>query len=199
MDEFAMEIPGRFVRRYRGALTIRKPPAGPELRLVIAMPLEELVAPSVMAESGGSHEEAQRAMAVVVRSFLLASKGRHGDGFDVCDTSHCAVFRGLDDEVELNRTRRLLAASSRVALTYKGQPVKAYFHAVGGGKTHTPEQVWGRKESFPYRSVICGYCRKARHYRWSAVISSNDMVRALALDPGGGWEVDAPINGQVEI
>ena len=128
--------------------------------------------------------EAQRAMGTVVRSFVLASIGRHAsEGFDVCDTTHCAVYRGLDGGQALDDLRRNLAPTAGIILSHEGWPVRAFFHSTCGGKTHTPEQVWGNTAAYPYKPVTCPYCKGAKHYRWSNRIEKADIARALSIPP----------------
>lgn len=200
VSDVTVEIPGRISRRYRGTLLVRPSGEGSEIQLVLTVGIEELVAASVMSEMGGGFpDEARRAQGVAIRSFLRASTRRHGAGFDVCDTSHCAVFRGLDNERVLQDIKRILAPSKGEVLVYEGRPVKAYFSAVCGGRTRTPEQVWGRAEKYPYRSLTCNYCSEARHYRWSTHISRDEMARALAITVGRNWDIRATGDERIEI
>ena len=66
---------------------------------VVEMDLEDYVA-RVLAGEGQPRAgaAAQQALAITVRTFAVANRGRHRrEGFDFCDTTHCQVFRTATD------------------------------------------------------------------------------------------------------
>ena len=81
------------------------PQAGPQLRVglarpgggftVVTMPLETYVARVLAGEAArDSRPAALEALAMTIRTFALANSGRHrGEGFDLCDQTHCQVVR----------------------------------------------------------------------------------------------------------
>ena len=199
--EFEVEIPGQIKRRYSGALALWPSGEKSEIVIVITLPLEELVAAGVYSEFGEKAPlEAKRSLAVAVRSFLLASKGRHGnEGYDVCDTTHCLVFRGLEGGQGLDETRRGLKAVEGAIIFYDGKPVQAFFHATCGGMTRAPEEVWGRSVGYPYRRIACPYCGNSLHYRWSSEIGKADLARALSIPEGAAWQLKTTGEGSVSL
>ena len=136
-------LPGRTSRSYRGSLSVRSVEG--ELRFVLALPLERYVAQVVAAESlPGTPEQALRALAVVVRSFVLAQGRRHDDA-EVCDLSHCQLFRGTGVSPELLASARAAASATRgqVLVLSSGRVAEALFHAACGGHTADPAEVLG--------------------------------------------------------
>ena len=62
---------------------------------MIELDLEDYVA-RVLAGEGEPRagDAAQQALAITVRTFAAANRGRHRrEGYDFCDTTHCQVFR----------------------------------------------------------------------------------------------------------
>ena len=84
---------------YRGAIgfTIN---ANNTFRLVNTLTIDEYAYGVINSEMGYSNPmEALKAQAVVVRSYALTNLGRHGtSGYDVCDSTHCQVYKGYNQE-----------------------------------------------------------------------------------------------------
>jgi stage II sporulation protein D len=140
---WTVAAPGAAPRHYRGRLSVRG--AEDELQLFLEMPLERYVAEVVAGESvPGTPEEALRALAVVVRSFVLAQGPRHTDA-DVCDLAHCQVLRGTGVVSEHRVRARAAAESTRgqVLVLASGAVAETPFHAACGGHTADPRQVLG--------------------------------------------------------
>jgi stage II sporulation protein D len=117
------------------------------------MDRETAVASIVAAESPpGAPMEARKAQAVVARSFLIASRGRH-DGFDFCDTTHCQFLR--EPASPASMARRAQEATANLALTYEGRPIAALYSANCGGRTRTLAEAGWQTEAYPYFAVDC--------------------------------------------
>ncbi|MEZ5364547.1 MAG: SpoIID/LytB domain-containing protein [Bryobacterales bacterium] len=148
-----VRLGGKIERIYPGRLEIT--PEGTELRLVATLPLEAAVAAIVAAEAGASApEEAQKAQAIAVRSFLLAAKGRH-DGYAFCDTTHCHHLTESED-----RSERAAASTAGLCLFYGGRPLEALSMRRCGGITRTLDEVGLRGSGYPYFPVACEPCRR---------------------------------------
>ena len=99
--------------------------------------------------------EALAAQAVAARTYIIRNLGQFEEqGFDICATDQCQVYRGLDSEHPLasqavEETRGLIA-------TYDGEPIQAFYSSTCGGRTEDSENVFG--EAIPYLvSTICHY------------------------------------------
>ena len=106
---------------------------------VSTLSMETYVARVVAGEAmRDSHPAALEALAIAVRTFALANRGRHrADGFDVCDQTHCQVVRASTQATE----SAAQATAGRVLLR-NGAPASIYYTASCGGRTEKPSAVW---------------------------------------------------------
>jgi peptidoglycan hydrolase-like amidase len=147
---FWLSVPGRIRREFRGRLEILSD--GKQLQAIVEMDRETAVASIVAAEMPRAPAEAQKAQAVVARSFLIAGRGRHG-GFDFCDTTHCQFLREPPSEV--NSARRAQQETQGLALVYQGQVLPALYSADCGGRTQSLDDAGWSAEAYPYFAVEC--------------------------------------------
>ena len=86
---------------------------------IAAIPLEVYVARVLAGEAArDSPPAALEALAITIRTFALANRGRHrADGFDLCDQTHCQVLRTATPATE-----RAAAATAGRVLLYQGVP-----------------------------------------------------------------------------
>jgi len=177
--EFALGIPGKIARRYRGTLEIRQ--SAGNLLAVVRMDRETAVASIVAAESTADTPfEALKAQAVATRSYLTASRGRHRD-FDFCDTTHCQFLReppSTDTSVA-----RAVEATRDMILAYESKPFAAMYTRSCAGRTRTPVELGLPAASYPYYSVECKYCR-VHPERWSSRISTEDAATLRSSNEG---------------
>ena len=140
LSEVADVLPGKLRRTVRGELTVSSRPRG-ALNVVLTTEREAVVASVVAAETEARTPEALKALAVVVRTFMLSHPNRHADdGFDFCDTTHCQLYRGESDlaaEVARPAVASAVAATMGEHLVFEGHVVEAYFTASCGGLTAT--------------------------------------------------------------
>jgi stage II sporulation protein D len=118
---------------------------------------------------------ALEALAITVRTFALANRGRHRrDGFDLCDLTHCQVLRPPTPA-----TSAAAAATAGLVLTWHGAPADVYYTASCGGHTERPSAVWPGATDPPYLPVRadsgCG-----GDPRWENEIAAGDLQRALS-------------------
>jgi stage II sporulation protein D len=133
------------------------------------VPLEDYVAAVLPPEIGRAPAAALEAQAVAARSYALARAERHlEDGADLCDGTHCQVFRGLAASTE--DSRRAAAATRGLVLTQKGRVIAAPFHSVCGGRTARPRDVWDDEEIPDLASVEDDACLAAPGSTWSFAI-----------------------------
>ena len=116
------------------------------------IPLEEYVAGSVLAEvSLNRFDPAVAArvaqlQAIVTRTYAVANLDRHArEGFDLCATTHCQLFRPPQKWApEVARLARAAANATRgLVIMYDHQPIQALFHSDCGGHTSAAGVVWG--------------------------------------------------------
>jgi len=140
------------------------------------IPVEAYVAAVLPGEIGGhAPAAALEAQAVAARSYALARRTRHAD---LCDAVHCQVFRGLPAATE--ETRAASRATEGLVLVQNGRIIAAPFHAVCGGKTARPRDVWDDEENPDLMPVEDDACRDAPGYSWSFSIPRRELPHLAA-------------------
>ena len=142
---------------------------------VTNMPIETYVARVLAGEAvRESQPAALEALAITIRTFALANRGRHrADGFDLCDQTHCQVVR-----TATAATERAAQATAGRLLLRDGAPASVYYSASCGGRTQLPSDVWPGAEDPPYLpSKDDDACQGAP--AWTAEIHEMDLLRAL--------------------
>jgi Sporulation protein and related proteins len=78
---------------------------------VTIMPMETYVARVLAGEAVRDSEPAAlEALAITIRTFALANRGRHrADDFDLCDQTHCQVLRAAVEATSAPLRRRRVA------------------------------------------------------------------------------------------
>lgn len=140
---------------YRGKLHINYRKNKAKLTTVNEVMLEDYlygVVPNEMSPSWPI--EALKAQAVAARTFVLHDLKKHAlEGYDVCATTHCQVYRG--QQKEHARTNEAVNTTQGEYLAHNGKAILSLFHAGGGGYTENSENVWGQKE--PYLRGVLDY------------------------------------------
>jgi stage II sporulation protein D len=139
------------------------------------LPLETYVARVLAGEMlRDSQPAALEALAITIRTFALANRGRHrADGFDLCDQTHCQVLRAATPATE----RASVATAGRLLLR-DGVPASIYFSASCGGHTEIPSAVWPGAEDPPFLPAReDDACQGAP--AWTATLEASDLLRAL--------------------
>jgi stage II sporulation protein D len=134
------------------------------------VPLEDYVAAVLPPEIGGrAPAAALEAQAVAARSYAVARAERHAeDGADLCDGTHCQVYTGLGAAISGGSTAGLvLAQGSRV--------IAAPFHAVCGGRTARPRDVWDDEETPDLEPIDDDACLSAPGAAWTFSLARRDV------------------------
>jgi SpoIID/LytB domain protein len=143
---------------------------------IVTLPLETYVARVLTGEAlPGSEPAALEALAIAVRTYTAANRGRHrADGFDLCDQTHCQVMRAATPD-----TDRAAAVTAGQILLFDGAPASIYYSASCGGRTERPSNVWPGADDPPYLPAQdddgCGGSPQ-----WSAELTAGDLQRAFA-------------------
>ena len=148
---FEIVSPKTKYKLFRGTLEISGKSA---LSLVNELPIEDYVRGVLPMEVPQSfHPEAQKALAVAIRTYALTSLGRHKSaGFDVCDTTNCQGFCGASRDAAW--IDKLIDYTRGLVVTYKGKLVHAVYSTDCGGVTQSNEDAGFGRDPWPYlRSV----------------------------------------------
>ncbi len=139
------------------------------------VPLEEYVARVVAGEGAArSAPAALEALAISVRTFAIANRGRHrGDGFDLCDLTHCQVMA-----MATPASRLAASATAGQILTWHGEPASIFYTACCGGQSELPSDVWPRAQNQPFlvrhRDEACRQLPE-----WASEVAASELLRAL--------------------
>lgn len=156
---------------------------------VVALPVETYVQGVVAGEIGALLDSAAalQVQAIVARTYAVANLGRHrANGFDLCDTTHCLVYRPTNTLAAA--ARRAVAAATRSTagrvLVNRGVPIRALFHADCGGATSAAHLVWGGQPQPYLRGVTDAIGTADPHARpWRFAVGRERLRTVLNADP----------------
>lgn len=154
--------------------TIRIGVTQPDGRIVAeTMPLEDYVAAVLSGEGQPkAAPAAQQALAIVIRTFALANRNRHrGEGYDLCDTTHCQVMRPV-----LPAAKAAADATAGRVLLDRGRPAFVFYSAHDGGRPALASEVWpGAVDYAPGEPEdVCG-----DEPGWTVDLTAAEAERAL--------------------
>lgn len=136
---------------YRGELEVKKPASG-NMTVINVLSLEEYLYGVIPAEMGSSSAiplEALKAQAIVSRTYILNSLGKHANsGFDLCPTEHCQVYKGMS--AETSYTNKAVDSTEGEIITYNGEIAQVFFSSSNGGSTEEVKNVWNPNLDLPY-------------------------------------------------
>jgi len=119
-------------------------------------------------------DAAQQALAITARTFALANRNRHrGEGFDLCDTTHCQVLRAATAI-----TRRAAESTSGRVLLHQGQPAFVFYSAWCGGKSELASQVWPGAIDYSYEPALHDDACEDEP-GWESEVRAEEIERAL--------------------
>ncbi len=170
--------PGAFLeldgRPYRGYLEIALN-ASSALTVTDVVNLEDYlrgVVPAELSPEAFPEKEALKAQAIAARTYAVKRRGQfEAEGYDLCATPSCQVYRGVAAERLLSNAA--VAETAGEILTFDGKPVEALYTSTCGGRTENAENVFSQKE--PY--LVSRAC--LLEFRAPVVDSSNDGPLSL--------------------
>ena len=140
------------------------------------------VVPNEMPTSWNA--EALKVQTIAARTFALKNRKRHAsDGYDLCSTTHCQMYKDLDSAVQ--SSDEAIKATFGEVLVYNGVLINAPFHSDSGGRTENASEVWG--EHVPYLVSVDEFDTKT--YPWNKKIPVVEFVKALGKNIGDLQEI----------
>ncbi len=172
---------------YRGGAEILALP-GHGLVIIDRVRIEDYlrgVVPLEMGPRSPDEDAAVWAQAVAARTYALANLDRRDSlGFDVFGSVEDQVYGGVASE-RPEATRAVRATRGRV-LTWESRPIRAYYHADGGGRTARVDEVWNLPDA-PYLRSVRDTAPDGHdwgvadpHHRWEARWTDAELTAALA-------------------
>ncbi|MBM3803901.1 MAG: hypothetical protein FJW26_16485 [Acidimicrobiia bacterium] len=187
---FTLSVPGQIRRSFFGRVEVAVGRDHLLPRIVVAE--EVAVAQILRSEMAECFEpETLKAQAVLVRSYLRSSSGRHAaEGYDFCDTTHCQFLAdNNNNEDEVDRFRQATLDSQGLLLTFLGKPFQPMYTASCGGRTLADFSSTGRPHSgYRYRAVACDFCPKHPLFAWECIVQTENLLRILK-----GIHRDSPV------
>jgi len=143
-------------KRWRGRMLVYVNDRG-LLNLINELPVEEYlrgVVPSEMGPIQYNQVEALKAQAVAARTYTLRNLGEFaGEGYDICATPRCQVYKGV--EVEHSLSDRAVAETAGQVLLFQGRLADTLYSSTCGGHTEDAPVVFPLKQEPYLRGVPC--------------------------------------------
>lgn len=177
---------------YRGDLRIELQDNG-RLRIVNILGLEEYLR-GVVPNEMFADDEAYRVQAIIARTYAMyvrdVERKHHPDGFDICTTGHCQVYRGLDSETPMSD--EAVNATRGLVLTRSGSVIFSAYHTNAGGETVEVDEAWpgSVREKFTYLAQVDSpYDAEARRlpgfewcYEWHRAVKLDTLHARLGAE-----------------
>ncbi len=163
-------------KAYRGGISFFMN-ANNTFKVINILSIDEYAYGVINGEMGYSNPiEALKAQAVVVRSYALTNLGRHEtSGYDLCDSTHCQVYKGYSDENV--KTNLAVNETKDLNIYYENKPVAAFFSKNSGGHTQNVEDVWNAELGY-LRGVKDDY---SPVYKWNAQFTFSELESKLRV------------------
>ncbi|EMO42188.1 SpoIID/LytB domain-containing protein [Leptospira noguchii] len=185
-DSSRLKAPIRFVsqntslefksHKVRGSIHIIPQSQGPALVINI-LPLEEYLLAVVPSEVPYSWPmEALKAQAICARTYAVREiLNKKNTLYDVEATTNSQVYGGIEKEHPF--TTKAVQDTTGVMAVFEENPIQAFFHSNSGGKTETPENIWGGKK-IPYLSTVSSdFDRAGENFYWKEIVSQ-DLINS---------------------
>jgi stage II sporulation protein D len=105
------------------------------------------VVPAELSPEAFPEKEALKAQAIAARTYAAKRRGQfEAEGYDLCATPACQVYRGV--AVERPLSNAAVAETAGEVLTFEGKPVDALYTSTCGGRTENAENVFSQKEPY---------------------------------------------------
>ncbi len=187
--------------RYNGLIRLIDSEHG-SMKVINCIDMEEYIAGVIPYEIGlEAPYEALKAQAVAARSqtiYKILNNRHASEGYDLCKTTHCQVYKGLTKQNE--NTYRAAIETSNEILIYQDKVVDAVFHSCCGGSTEDAKDAWGTNAPYlvhtdDYRSDQSDasennpYCSQGgqyvawyqKAYEWTEKVSKQSLGEKLGI------------------
>ena len=120
---------------------------GGNLTVINVLPVDDYVKGVVPYEMSPSWPvEALAAQAVCARTYAMRETKHRSDGFDVCNTTNCQVYYGVNKATE--QSDRAVEETAGLCLYYNGKLIEAVYSSSNGGASEDAKNVWGGEVAY---------------------------------------------------
>ncbi|MBR3561774.1 MAG: SpoIID/LytB domain-containing protein [Oscillospiraceae bacterium] len=167
--------------RYYGGFEYQRVTGG-NMNVINVVNIEDYTKGCVGWEIGNDKPlEAIKAQAVCARTYAAMQTRHRSQGFDVCSTDDCQVYRGVASANDL--TDRAVDETAGKYLYYNGKYAEAYYYSCNGGASEDAKNVWGNELGYlkgkpdPYEAAVAPRIAK---YNWSTTFTRAEIASKLA-------------------
>ncbi len=172
-------------KQYGGTLTVRGHQDG--LTLIETVSPEQYLL-GLQEVPYSWHMEALKTQAVAARTYLAwtLQRARAGAariyGFDICATSACQVYGGLDlvGGSIGDRWQEAVSATSGEVLLFEGEPALTLYFSTTGGSTSSIEDVYADREPVPYLRGVPSVGETSPFVEWSFDVPAGAMREIIS-------------------
>ncbi|MBI4684271.1 MAG: SpoIID/LytB domain-containing protein [Nitrospirae bacterium] len=159
---------------YKGEIEVWKGQNG--LYIINEVPFEDYVKSVVQSEVGTNWEmEALKVQAVISRTYALYQKNMNGNSFYHLTSSVLhQVYKGNSSDP---RIAYAVEHTEGEILTFNNKPIEALYHSTCGGRTESPEEVFGK--SSPYLKPVESSCEESPYWVWERKIPLSEIEKSL--------------------
>ncbi len=99
--------------------------------------------------------EAFKAQAVIALTWGIFNSDRFKmDKYHLCISTQCQVYK--PPKIKNKKVQKAIKATSNLILTYKNQPINAFYHGSNGGVSATAGESWQMQDYSYFNSIIDG-------------------------------------------
>ncbi len=170
---------------YRGELEVVPEEGTGKFVFVNKVPMEDYLMGVVPAEMPSSwHMEALKSQAVAARTYAVDSiLSAPNSTYHVESTTQSQVYGGIKRETV--RSNQAVRDTTGEILIYQNRPARTFYHSNSGGKTESPEHVWGYTGLNYLVAVESPHCKDASNFEWKISLSRSQMqdkLKSLELE-----------------
>ncbi len=153
-----------------------------KLKVVNEISIDTYVEGVIKGEAGYGYElEYYKVQAVISRTYALHHQKHKKEGFDLCDHTHCQVYKGINDRT--NIAQAVNETSEEVLVDSSLNYINTLFHSNCGGSTVNTDFVWSKKLPC-MESVKDTFCLNSKQAKWKKTLSKNSWVSFLSQQTG---------------
>ncbi len=124
--------------------------------------------------------EALKAQAVIARTWGIFNSDRFNmDKYHLCITTQCQVYK--PPKITNKNVKKAIEATSNLILTYRNQPINAFYHGSNGGLSATSGESWQIQDYSYFNSIIDGSKSLNKIFKLP-IINESDLNNFLDFD-----------------
>jgi len=124
--------------------------------------------------------EALKAQAVIARTWGIFNSNRFNmDKYHLCITTQCQVYK--PPKITNKKVQKAIEETSNLILTYRNQPINAFYHGSNGGVSATAGESWQIQDYSYFNSIIDGSKSLNKNFKLP-IINESDVTNFLDFD-----------------